>query len=186
MDALDALINRVSIPLLEAPGPSTEQLDQMFRAALRAPDHGGIHPWRFLVIEGDGLDRLGELFLAGARAKDPQLAPERGEKLLKAPRRAPMVVVVIAATREHPKVPQIEQQISAGCAANNIVTAAHALGVGAMWRTGDPAYDPQVLRALGLGEHESLVGYIYLGTPSRQRSTPALEPSDFVSRWDSA
>ncbi|UTW12431.1 nitroreductase family protein [Marinobacterium rhizophilum] len=186
MDALDALINRVSIPLLQAPGPNEEQLEQMFRAALRAPDHGGIHPWRFLVIEGEGLDRLGELFLASARAKDPDLAPERGEKLQKAPRRAPMVVVVIGVTREHPKVPQIEQLISAGCAANNIVTAAHAMGVGAMWRTGDPAYDPQVLQGLGLGEHESLVGYIYLGTPSRQRTTQALEPADFVARWDGA
>jgi nitroreductase len=186
MEALDALINRVSIPMLEAPGPSREQLEQMFRAALRAPDHGGIHPWRFLVIEDEGLDRLGELFLASARAKDPDLAPERGEKLLKAPRRAPLVVVVIAATREHPKVPEIEQQISAGCAANNIVTAAHAMGVGAMWRTGDPAYDPQVLKGLGLGEHESLVGFIYLGTPSRQRTSPALDPGDFVSRWDGA
>ncbi len=186
MDALDALINRVSIPLLEAPGPSEAQLEQMFRAALRAPDHGGIHPWRFLVIEGEGLDRLGELFLASARAKDPELAQERCDKLLKAPRRAPMVVVVIATTREHPKVPQVEQLISAGCAANNIVTAAHALGVGAMWRTGDPAYDPQVLQGLGLGEHESLVGYIYLGTPSRQRTTQALEPADFVHRWDGA
>nr|WP_067285835.1 nitroreductase family protein [Marinobacterium profundum] len=186
MDALDALINRVSIPLLEAPGPTAEQLEQMFRAALRAPDHGGIQPWRFLVIEGEGLDRLGELFLAGARAKDPQLAPERGDKLFKAPSRAPMVVVVIAAMREHPKVPQIEQLISAGCAANNIVTAAHALGVGAMWRTGSPAYDPLVLQGLGLAEHESLVGYVYLGTPSRQRTTQALDPADFVRRWDGA
>ena len=186
MDALDALINRVSIPLLEAPGPTGEQLDLMFRAALRVPDHGGIHPWRFLVIEGEGLDRLGELFLASAKARDPELSPERGEKLLKAPRRAPTVVVVIAVTREHPKVPPIEQLISAGCAANNLVLAAHAQGVGAMWRTGDPAYDPQVLQGLGLAEHESLVGYIYLGTPSRQRATPALASSDFVSRWDGA
>ncbi len=186
MDALDALINRVSIPLLEAPGPNAEQLELMFRAALRAPDHGGIHPWRFLIVEGQGLDHLGELFLASAKASDPDIAPERGDKLQKAPRRAPMVVVVIASTREHPKVPHIEQVISAGCAAHSIVLAAHAQGLGAMWRTGSPAYDRQVMQGLGLCENETLVGYIYLGTPSRQRTTPALAIEDYVGRWDGA
>lgn len=184
MDALNALINRVSIPLLEAPGPSEDELELMFRAALRAPDHGGIRPWRFLVVEGEGLDRLGELFMRSALAADPDLPQEKQQKLLKAPRRAPTVVVVIASTREHPKVPKIEQLISAGCAAHGIVIAAHAQGLGAMWRTGDPAYNRGVKQGLGLVEGEEIVGYVYLGTPSRGRAAPELNVEDFVGRWD--
>jgi len=184
MDALDALINRVSIPLLEAPGPTEEELALMFRAALRSPDHGAVRPWRFLVVEGEARDRLGELMLKGGLAQDPQLPEEKRQKLLKAPLRAPTVVVVIAATREHPKAPKVEQLISAGCAAHGILLAAHALGLGAMWRTGGPAYDPLVRQGLGLGEGEEVVGFIYLGTPSRGRAAPELEIEDFVSRWD--
>lgn len=186
MDALDALINRVSLPLLEAPGPAPEQLELMFRAALRAPDHGGIRPWRFLVVEGEGLDRLGELFLQSALAADPDLSQEKQDKLRKAPRRAPMVVVVIAVTREHPKVPRQEQLISAGCAAHGMLLAAHAQGVGAMWRTGNPAYDPRVMEGLGLAKNEAVVGYLYLGTPTRTRPVPELTVEDFVGRWDGA
>jgi len=184
MEALDALINRVSCPRLEGPAPTAEQLEQMLQAALRAPDHGALRPWRFIITEGEGLVKLGQLYAAAARADDPTLAEARYEKYANMPLRAPMVITVVAVTREHPKVPVGEQMISAGCAAHAITQAAHALGLGAMWRTGEMAYHPQVEQGLGLSEGECIIGYIYLGQRCRERRAPQLESADFVTRWE--
>jgi len=184
MDALEALQQRVSCPVLHEPGPTQDQLDNLFRAALRSPDHGAMRPWRFLLIEGDAArEKLGELYLKGALDADPDLAVEKQEKMRKAPFRAPTMVVVIASTREHPKVPVSEQLISAGCAAQNMLVAAHAQGVGAMWRTGAMAYNTVVKEGLGLAAGEEIVGYLYLGTAAKLRRTPVLEPADFVTSW---
>ncbi len=184
MEALDALINRVSCPRLEGPAPTAEQLEQMLKAALRAPDHGALRPWRFIVTEGEGLVQLGKLYAAAAQADDPELAPARYEKYCNMPLRAPMVITVVAVTREHPKVPVSEQLISAGCAAHSITQTAYALGLGAMWRTGEMAYHPQVEKGLGLAEGETIVGYIYLGQRCRDREAPRLVVDEFVTRWE--
>lgn len=184
MEALQALLDRVSTPLLQEPGPTTEQLDAMFAAALRAPDHGAMRPWRFLVVEGEARNRLGELFLSAAVAKNPDLPQVKQDKLRNAPLRAPIVVVVIAKTTEGHKVPVIEQQISAGCAAQNILHAAYAQGIGAMWRTGEMSYERAVLEGLGLAENEEVTGYIYLGTPQKERSAASLNKDSYVSHWE--
>ncbi|SIQ41076.1 NAD(P)H nitroreductase [Marinobacterium stanieri] len=183
MQALDALINRVSCPKLEGPAPTREQLDNLFKAALRSPDHGALRPWRFLVTEGEGLKRMGQLYADAARADDPEASAARLEKCQNMPLRAPMIITVIAVTREHPKVPHSEQLISAGCAAHAITQAAYAQGLGAMWRTGDMAYNAHVEKGLGLSEGESIVGYIYLGQPGRDKDAPKLDVDQFVSRW---
>lgn len=183
MQALDALINRVSCPRLEGPAPTAEQLELMLKAAVRAPDHGAMKPWRFIVVEGEGLATLGELYEAAALADDAELSDARREKYRSMPLRAPMVITVVAVTREHPKVPVSEQLISAGCAAHGIIQAAYAQGLGAMWRTGEMAYHPAVEKGLGLTEGEVIVGYVYLGQSCRDREAPALALEAFVTRW---
>lgn len=183
MDALENLHQRVSIPALQAPAPTSEQLDNMYRAALRAPDHGAIRPWRFLNVEGDARSRLGQLFAYAAVKKNPELTEEQLAKFHNMPMRAPMLVIAIAKTKQHPKVPHSEQLISAGCAVQNMLLAAYAQGLGAMWRTGDMAYDPTVMQGLSLEEGEEIVGYLYLGTPARERKVPQLDISKFVSDW---
>ncbi|MDH1262551.1 NAD(P)H nitroreductase [Pseudomonas sp. GD03944] len=182
MDALEALINRVSAPRLREPAPSAEQREQLFRAALRAPDHGQLRPWRFLTIEGDGRQQLGELFAQAVAEGSP--TEEALTKARAMPLRAPLLVVVIARVQSHFKVPKEEQVIAAGCAAHAIILAAYAQGIGAVWRTGDMAYNPTVEAGLGLGEGEQIVGYLYLGTPERElRTAPQVNVADFVSRW---
>ena len=81
--------------------------------------------------------------------------------------RAPLIVVVAATARPNPKIPEIEQIVSAGAAAQNLLLAAHAMGFGGMWRTGGPAYDPEIKVALGLAASDTIVGFLYLGTPLR-------------------
>ncbi|MDO6513020.1 MULTISPECIES: nitroreductase family protein [unclassified Neptuniibacter] len=183
MDALELLHNRVSCPALAEPGPTKAQLDNIYQAALRAPDHGAIRPWRFLTITGSSRERLGELFLQAALADNSELAPERQEKTRKMPLRAPTLIVVIAAVCDHPKVPQLEQEVSAGCAAQNIILAAHAQGVGAMWRTGEMAYHPLVKSGLGVKEEETIIGYIYLGTAKKLRNPPQHDQETYATDW---
>ncbi|MEH6825903.1 MAG: nitroreductase family protein [Motiliproteus sp.] len=187
MDALDLLQQRVSSPRLGELPPTPAQLDLMFKAALRAPDHGGLHPWRFLTLAGDARIQLGELFLQAGLAGDPEMIDARRAKLRAMPLRAPLLVVVIACPQDHPKIPRIEQQISAGAAAQNLLLAAFAQGVGGMWRTGEMAYHPLVMQGLGLTEHEQLIGFVYLGSqPERIKKVHPLDPADFVRAWPAA
>jgi len=184
MDAIELLLSRVSTPTLTAPGPSDEQLDVIYRAALRAPDHGAIRPWRFLSISGDARVELGQVFQQAALQDNPDLDDAKHTKLGNMAMRAPLLLVVIANTSDHPKVPLLEQQVSAGAAAQNMLLAAFAQGVGAMWRTGDMAYHPHVRSSLELSESEYIIGYLYLGAmPERLKKVPALDPADFVSDW---
>jgi nitroreductase len=184
MEALDLLLNRVSVTRLTDPAPSEAQLDVLFRAALRAPDHGQLRPWRFMTIQGEARERLGKLMAESLRVRLPEASDEAMVKARKMPLRAPMLVVVIARVQPHPKVPGSEQVLAVSCAAHGLLLAAHAQGLGAVWRTGDFSYDPYLAQALGLAENEQMLGFIYLGTPEGSRRTaPELDPGNFVSQW---
>lgn len=184
MDAIQALLNRVSVGKLKDPAPSEAQREIMFRAALRAADHGCLRPWRFLVVEGEAMDRLGALFLSAAQAREPDLNEAQCSRYLNMPKRAPLIVVVISSNVAHPKVPVLEQQMAAAAAAQNLITAAFAQGIGAYWRTGAMAEDPIVKQGLGLSREETLVGFIYLGTPAiTPKAAPKLEVENFFKSW---
>ncbi|MET1078455.1 MAG: nitroreductase family protein [Pseudomonas sp.] len=184
MEALDALLNRVSAPRLCEPAPDHGQRELLFRAALRAPDHGQLRPWRFLTVEGEARERLGELLVEAVLADNPAAPAEALSKARGMPLRAPLLVVVIARPQAHPKVPQQEQVLAAACAAHAILLAAYAQGIGAVWRTGELSYSPRVAAGLGLADGEQVIAFLYLGTPERElRVAPALDPADFVSAW---
>jgi hypothetical protein len=158
MDALDALQHRFSVPRLVAPGPSEAQREHLFRAALRAPDHGLLRPWRFLTIEGAAREALGELYAKAMAANTSAVSEQALDKARAMPLRAPLLVVVIACVRAHPKVPAQEQVLSAACAAHAILLAAHAQGIGAVWR-----YGGAVLRPIG----QCRVGFVQDGAGRR-------------------
>ena len=183
MEALDALLNRVSVPRLTEPAPNAAQREGLFQAALRAPDHGQLRPWRFLTIEGEGRAKLGELF-AEALANKGDASQAALDKARAMPLRAPLLIVVIARLQDHFKVPKSEQRLAASCAAHGILIAAHAQGIGAVWRTGEMAFDAHVHQGLGLEPTEELIGYLYLGTPLNEpRTAPVLDTADFVRAW---
>jgi len=182
MDALELLLERHSVARLTAPAPQGEVLDDILRAGLRAPDHGGLKPWRYLLVRGEGLFRLGELFAQAARSdgdNGPQL-----DKALNAPSRAPLVIVAIASPKAHDKVPEVEQLLSTGCGVHAMQMAAQAQGFNGIWRTGKWAYHPLVKQGLGLAPDEQIVGYLYLGTP--ECAPPRRRPlaiDDYVQEW---
>lgn len=184
MEAIAALHNRVSQSALVAPAPAGAVLDNIKRAALRAADHAMLRPWRFLVIEGEGRHRLGELFVRAREAREGELSARERERTLGRPLRAPLLIAAIAACKTNTKVPEIEQLLSAGAAMQNMLNAAYAEGVGAMWRTGDFAYDPVVKAGLGVGDAEHVIGFLYLGTVGEPRP-PQMppDPAQFFVSW---
>ena len=184
MDIKDALLHRMSCPALTEPGPDDEQLKFIFQAALRAPDHARLRPWRFLTISGESRRALGEHLVAVTLADQPELSADVCERLRGLPLRAPCLIALICKKQAHDKVPEIEQQLSLGAAAQNILHAAHALNLGAIWRTGAVTYHPLLAEKMGLAENEVLLGFIYLGTPVKTRKKlPELALDDFVTPW---
>ncbi|MEH2607839.1 nitroreductase family protein [Bradyrhizobium sp. AZCC 1693] len=185
-DALELLKIRRSVKPREmsGPGPTADELDTILTIGARVPDHGKLTPWRFIVFEGDGRLRAGEVIAKVFERKNPS-APAADIEIEK--RRlmdAPLVIGVVSFTRPHPKVPPLEQELSAGASAMNIVNAAAALGYGACWLTGWFAFDRDVLDGLGLKADEKLAGFIHIGTsskPAEDRPRPAL--SDIVTRF---
>ena len=183
MDALELLFSRNSQPLLAEPAPTDDEIELLLKAALRAPDHAWLRPWRFIRIRGESRNRLGDLF-AEALTQEEGVPAEKIAKSRSKPLRAPLVMVVVAKTQDHPKVPQWEQVVSAGCAAQGILYAAHALGYGAIWRTGSMAENTHVNNGLGLAENEKIIGFLYLGTATTVgKAIPQLESADFVTDW---
>lgn len=184
MDALELLLGRDSAVRLQEPGPDNEALDAIFQSALRAPDHGRLRPWRFVVIPRDKRARFGEVLAESLRSRQPHATPEMLARECQKALRAPVIVVVAARTQASDKIPEVEQIISAGAAAQNIMLAAHAQGYGAMWRTGEPAYDPAVKQALGLEPTDAIIGFLYIGTRAGG-SSPLPRPvaEEFVTTW---
>jgi nitroreductase len=183
MDAIDLLLGRVSPAQLAEPGPAAAQLERILAAAARAPDHGKMQPWRFLLIEGGARERFGELMAQSLKRREPEAPAGKLDAERKKALRAPLVVVVAAAVRENPKVPEVEQIVAAGAACENMLLAAHALGFGGFWRTGPVAYDIEVKRALGFAEGDTIVGIIYLGSIAMAGQPKPAEIAAVTRRW---
>jgi nitroreductase len=157
---------------------------EIFRAALRVPDHAWLHPWRFITITGERRQAFGELLEQCLLQRKPDADELARAKARNSPLRAPLLVVVVARLSEHPKVPAFEQRLSAGCAAQAILLASEASGYAGIWRTGDAAFDRRVMHGLGLGVDEEIVGFLYIGTRDGAAKTiPQLDAADFVSAW---
>jgi len=152
--------------LLGEPGPSDAQMDALLRLAARTPDHGKLAPWRFVVIAGAARARLGAN-LAAVIASDAGVDAGRLEIERNRFMHAPTCVMVVSTAAPHPKIPEWEQQLSAGAACFNLLVAAHAMGFAGCWLTEWPAYDPRARVALGLKDGERVAGFVHLGSPTQ-------------------
>lgn len=179
--ALHMLLNRSSCGLLQVPAPSGEVLEHILQAGLRAPDHGHLQPFEFLIAEGDGLSRLGDL-LADAAEKDG-LPADTITRAKQMPQRAPMVITVVAKIKKHEKVPALEQELAAGCAVMAMQMAAQVQGFGGIWRSGPLMFSRALHASLELSELDQIVGFLYLGTPATSLREPALVESKKFTRW---
>ncbi len=181
------LLERHSTPAraLVEPAPDDRQLRLILKTALSAPDHGRLHPYRFISIRGDARRKLSEVFAKATQQREPDADPIYLEKQKEKPLHSPLIVVVVASLIESPKVPEIEQMLSAGAAALNVLLAANALGFGSIWLTGANAYDEHVRIRLGIAENERIIGFIYLGTPTIDiPPRPIPEVSAHLTSWE--
>jgi nitroreductase len=187
MEALEAVITRCSVApaFLAEPAPDATALERILAAGASAPDHGRLRPWRFIVIRGDARARLGEVFAAALRRRDPAAADAALEQERTRPLRAPLVIAVAARLdRQHAKIPEIEQILSAGAAVQNMLLAAHAQGYGGKWLTGANAYDENVKAALGLAPDDRLVAFLYLGSiDGRPPTVPHADAREHAVEW---
>lgn len=184
---LGAMLSRCSVParLLNEPAPEGAELEAILETAMRAPDHAALRPWRFLVIRGDARQRLGQVFADALCRRDPLADNAAREKELNRPMRSPLIVAVCAiVVEDNPKVPVVEQIVTCGAAAQNMLNAAHAMGYASIMLTGRNARDPHVKKSLGLEPKDEIVGFLYFGTPEadiRPKRRPTA--ADFTEEW---
>jgi nitroreductase len=168
---------------LAPPGPTAAELDQILAVAMRTPDHGKLHPWRFVHVARERRDAFAELLQAAYRIDTPDPGRLEIEAADRFARQAPELIVALSSPTPDHKIPVWEQQLSCGAACMNLVLAAHALGYAAGWVTGWAAYSPAVLAAFG-SPPERIAGFIFIGTPGtalEERLRP--EPGEVVSEW---
>jgi nitroreductase len=155
----------VAVKRLGPPGPSEEELRQILSAALAAPDHGALRPWRLVLCTPESRERLADLFVEAKRRLNPQateleLTRER-EKAL----RPPVLIALVSAPKPGiATIPEIEQIASAGAALQSILLAAHGLGYGAIMLSGSRCTAENVRSALGVQAGETILGFISIGT----------------------
>ena len=162
--ALELLLSRQSANLLQEPAPDGAELDLILDAGLRAPDHGRLRPWRFVLIRGEQRQAWADRLAEAAQARDPVNGQAMGEKSRAWVARTPLIIAVGVEMKEG-KIPEIEQMLSAGAAAMNMLNAVHLLGYGGMWVTGANSYDPAINKALGFEAPSRLIGFLAVGTP---------------------
>ena len=170
--AVELLLSRRSANLLQEPAPEGAELDLILDAGLRAPDHGRLRPWRFVLIRGEQRRAWADRLAQAALARDPVNGQAMGEKSRAWVARTPLIIAVGAEVKAG-NVPEIEQVLSAGAAAMNMLNTIHLLGYGGMWVTGANGYDPQVNKWLGFEAPSRLVGFLGVGSP---RPLPADAP----------
>jgi len=180
------LIDRRSISpkRLCEPGPESHELDLMIEAALRAPDHGALHPWRILEFSKDQREALADCFEQEKRRRDPLAAQADLRRAREHALRPPVLTAFIVSPRARMKVPVREQWLAAGAALGNLLNAAHQLGYGAIVLSGERCFDDVLGSALGLGPDEFLAGFISMGCiaekpPARKYAAPG----SLRSRW---
>lgn len=177
---LDFLMSRRSANALVEPGPNRAQIDQMIRASLTVPDHGRLRPFRLAVIEGDGRLAFGRALAGAAAERKPSLSPDALAAVAAKALRSPTIIAIIASPRAG-KVETWEQHITAACAGYAIVLAAHAQGVGAVWKSVPFTRGAALSALFGLAETEELFGWIHLGTSPADENVAARPAVDIAA-----
>ncbi len=165
MELFEAIYTRQTQGKVKPDPLPRELIEKLLGAAVQAPNHYKVRPWRFVVLTGEGRKRLGDVMAASQADRTPDLPPEALDKTRALPLRAPLVIAVGVDKPAEEKVLEIENICAVAAACQNILLAAHALGLGAIWRTGEWARDAKVKEFLGFAPDQPIVGFIYVGYP---------------------
>lgn len=181
---LETLLSRRSHWPLIDPGPTDEEINVICDIGLRAPDNGLLRPWRFVIVRGAAREELGDLLVDLSCERDPDRPRPEHEQRKQRAFAAPLLIALGASLARSSSIPQVEQLLSVGAAAMNMLNAIHALGYGGYWTSGPDCDEPALHDALGFEDIDRLLGFLYVGTP--RNATPAPERplrSNYVREW---
>lgn len=184
-EALDLLRSRISPKAqdLKDPPPTEDQLNQMLEIAVRVPDHGMMKPWRFIVHPKATRAKLVDALVDKFRAGNPSAAEAEIEKQRLRFGDSPLIVTVVSRTASNPKVPEMEQLLSAGAVCMNFLHAANAMGFAANWLTGWAAFDDNCRELFGLQPNERIAGFVHIGSlAAKPNDRPRPVISDLITR----
>jgi nitroreductase len=176
METMEAIHTRQSIGKVKSDPVPRRLIEELLSAAVQAPNHYKVRPWRFVVLTGAARERLGEVMAASLREKHPDYPSEAFQKEREKPLRSPVLIAVGVDKPSEAKVIELENICAAAAAVENLLLAAHDQGLAAKWRTGGPAMDPKVKEFLGFPPDQPLIGFIYIGYPEFEPA-PAGRPS---------
>jgi nitroreductase len=184
---LETIRRRRSIGKMTEQRPTHEQIERVLEAATHAPNHHKVEPWRFFVLAGKAREELGSIMQASLKARMEDTSSDKAQAILnkerQKPLRAPVLIVVASQHLQDTKTVDIENVEAVAAAVENMLLVAEEMGLAAMWRTGDAAYDPQVKRWLALSPEDHIVAFLYLGFPA----IPVLErnpaPAETKTAW---
>ncbi len=183
MDVIEAIHTRQSIGKVKPDPVPRELIERLLSAAVQAPNHHKVRPWRFVVMTGAARERLGETMVNSLRVRAPEATGEALMKERARPLRAPIVIAVAVDKPSIPKAVEIENVCAVAAAIQNLLLAAHGLGLAAMWRTGAAATDPAVKTFLGFAPDQHLIGFIYIGYAESAPNPPARPSFEDRTVW---
>lgn len=183
MDVLEAINLRQSVSKVKPDPVSHDLIERLLSAAVQAPNHYKVRPWRFVVLTGSARERLGEVMAEALRQHDPNATEEALAKERAKPLRAPVLIAVGVDKPGLPKVVEIENVCAAAAATQNMLLAAHGLGLAAMWRTGEAAREPAVKTFLGFEAGQTVIGFVYLGYALSEPTSPARPSYEDRTVW---
>jgi nitroreductase len=183
MDVIEAIHTRQSIGQVKPDLVSRDLIEKILSAGVQAPNHYKVRPWRFVVMTGAGRERLGAAMAQSTRATKPEATEEELQKDREKPLRAPVVIAVATGNPVLAKEKAIEDVCATAAAVQNMLLAAHALGLAAMWRTGPSATDPAIKRFFGWEADQHLIGFVYVGYPQSEHPAPARPSFEDRTTW---
>ena len=183
MTVFETIKRRRSIGKMTEQVPTHEQIEQILEAATHAPNHHTAEPWKFFVLAGKARKELGEIMAQSLTERKRDLPQQVLDKEQQKPLRSPIVIAVAAEHPTQPKILAIENIAATAAAVQNMLLTAEELGLAAIWRTGDAAYDPSIKRWLGLTQDDSIIAFVYLGYPAIQRTERQPQPAESKTIW---
>lgn len=193
MTVYETIQRRRSIGKMTGQRPTREQIETILTAATHAPNHHKVQPWRFIVLAGEARAELGEVMAASLARRLERLGEpgsifdDKKQALLNKERtkllRSPVVIVVVAERPQQSNVLEIENIEAVAAATQNMLLTAEEMGLAAMWRTGDAAYDPRVKQWLDLEPDDHIVAFLYLGYPAIPRLERHPIPVEEKTTW---
>lgn len=180
---LKVLMERRTVGRVKKDEVPKNVLEQLIETASWAPSHYNTQPWKFVVMTGEGRKLLGEGYAKVYSATTGDTDAEKLEKEAKKAFRAPAVIAVVCSPSDDPRAIIEEELAATHAAVQNMLLAAHALGLGAIWRSGVPMYHKAMHEHFQLRDDEQLVGLVYIGYPELVPAPPSRRSIDDVAVW---